>query len=299
MPPLVSYLIVTRNRHRDLREALDSILFQKYDPKEIIVVDNGSEDETRSLLQNEFNRSKIRYIRSEVNRGVCGGRNLGLDHVEGEIILNLDDDAVMRDERATEKIVKKFEADSEIGLLAFRIVEYGTGALEKGAFPSKNKDYDSRKEFETTWFIGAGYAISSEVFKRVGYFRDFYPYGHEEIDLSFRIIEAGYKIIYYPDIQIFHKKIETGRLMTNSRFQAMQLYNRIKVAMYNLPARFVVTTAAARSIQVLIMTRGNIVPILIASWKIITNLLTIWKSRRVLSNATISKILRMKGPILY
>jgi GT2 family glycosyltransferase len=296
---LVSYLIVSRNRCSDLREAVNSILAQEYQNKEIIVVDNGSDDATGKLFETEFNQRGITYVRSDKNLGVSGGRNLGLMHIKGEIIINLDDDAVLRDTRATEKIVGEFQANGEIGVLGFKIVDYRTGALEKGAFPSKNKNRNADKEFETSWFIGAGHAILRDAHRKAGVYRDFFPYGHEELDLSFRILEAGYKIIYFPEIQIFHKKVETRSLLSDTGFQAQQLFNRIKVAMFNLPVRYILTTAAARSAQVLIMTRGNVMPIFIASWRIVIHMFSICEERKVLSKATIKKILEMKGPIIY
>lgn len=299
MPPLVSYLVITRNRCADLREALRSVLAQAYDQKEIVVVDNDSKDETARLFDSEFKTSNVKYVKSGSNLGVCGGRNLGLQHVHGEIVITLDDDAVLRDERATARIVERFGMDKGIGVLAFKILDYWRGSVEKAAFPSKNKNLDSSKEFETTWFIGAGHAILRAVYERAGTYRDFYPYGHEELDLSLRIIESGYRIVYFPDVQVFHKKIETRRLLMNSSFQTLQLFNRIKVAMYNLPVQFVLTTAAVRSIQVLITMRGNVLPILESLWKVATNYPSICHERKVLSKATIKKVLRMKGPIIY
>jgi len=138
-----------------------------------------------------------------------------------------------------------------------------------------------------------------DALRRAGVYRDFFPYGHEELDLSFRIIEAGYKIIYFPKIQIFHKKVETRNLLSDTGFQAQQLFNRIKVAIFNLPVRYVLSTTVVRSAQVLIMTRGNIMPVIIALWKLTNHLFSICHERRVLSKTTIRKIIVMKGPVVY
>jgi glycosyltransferase involved in cell wall biosynthesis len=94
---MVSVIIVTFNRAVFLREAVDSVLnqsyFQKYpDDWELIVVDDGSTDETSVLMANyQKQYSAIRYVCSE-HRGVSPARNLGLNLSRGEFIAFLDSD---------------------------------------------------------------------------------------------------------------------------------------------------------------------------------------------------------------
>jgi len=86
---LVSVIIPTRNRAAMVREAVDSVLAQKDARLELIVVDDGSTDETPEVLSSY--RDRIRLIRQD-NRGVSAARNRGVQAARGEWIAFLDSD---------------------------------------------------------------------------------------------------------------------------------------------------------------------------------------------------------------
>jgi glycosyltransferase involved in cell wall biosynthesis len=87
--PLVSVILPTYNRAWSLRQAVDSVLAQEGVRFELIVVDDGSTDETQRLLADYGDR--IRSIRQE-NRGVSAARNRGISHCRGDLIALLDSD---------------------------------------------------------------------------------------------------------------------------------------------------------------------------------------------------------------
>lgn len=302
MDPLVTFLIITRNRGNELSETLTSILAQQYHPFNIVVVDNASTDETPALIKQRFNFSNLTYFRSNTNLGVCGGRNLGIKQATGDFIFTIDDDAVLKDPYAVKKVIDRLKKDRSIGALALRSVNYFSGELEKGAFPSRNKTIDATKEFETTWFIGVGHIIPQLVYEKVGLFNEYFPYGHEELDLSLRIIDAGYRIVYFPEVVVYHRKIDTGnkKKWRETNFQAIQLHNRIKVAIRNLPWRYVLTTDIMRSGQVLLQfTRFNLFAVILAHWYIAKQFPRLIKERKLLRDDTIRYVIKMKGPVFY
>ena len=85
----ISVIIPTFNRAHTLTRALDSVLAQSYLPKEIIVVDDGSNDETGVLLENY---PVIKYVKLAENSGVSHARNVGIEGACGEWIALLDSD---------------------------------------------------------------------------------------------------------------------------------------------------------------------------------------------------------------
>ncbi len=89
--PLVSVIIPTYNRAWCLLTAVNSVLAQEYRPQELIVVDDGSTDETASLLAHLIESGKIKYIHQE-NKGVSAARNCGITNSQGELIAFLDSD---------------------------------------------------------------------------------------------------------------------------------------------------------------------------------------------------------------
>jgi len=298
---MVSFLVITLNRYNDIDECINSILAQNVENFEIIIVDNGSENAFVNRLDNSYGHNdRIVILHSSTNLGVSGGRNLGLRHAKGSVIITIDDDAVIKDQDLTSKVQKAFNSNPKVGTLAFKIITYSTGNIELGAFPSKNKRKSAEKEFETSWFIGAGHAIKKEVYEDVGNYNDYFPYGHEELDLSLRIIDAGYKILFFPKAEVYHKKSPTSRITNPTKFHALQLSNRIKVAIRNLPWKFVISTGVIRSIQVLVSyTRFNLVAVLFALYKVVKLFPKILNERKVIKPESVKYIRSLKGPVVY
>ena len=89
--PLVSIIIPSWNTAAYVGEAVDSALAQTYPNIEIIVVDDGSTDNTKELLQPYADAGKIHYV-YQANKGLAGARNTGIRMAKGEYIAFLDDD---------------------------------------------------------------------------------------------------------------------------------------------------------------------------------------------------------------
>jgi glycosyltransferase involved in cell wall biosynthesis len=89
--PLLSVVIPTRNRARLVGEAIDSAYNQRPGQVEVIVVDDGSTDDTATIVTEKFG-SSIRLLRSPTRRGVGAARNAGLRIARGEFVAFLDDD---------------------------------------------------------------------------------------------------------------------------------------------------------------------------------------------------------------
>ncbi|MEA2239237.1 MAG: hypothetical protein QOC81_3961 [Thermoanaerobaculia bacterium] len=109
----VSVIIPTYNYGRFLREAVDSALAQTYTPVEVIVVDDGSTDDTPQILAEYGER--IRVIRQN-NRGVGAARNRGIAAASGEYLAFLDSDDIWRPQ-ALEREIARFDDDPGLGLV--------------------------------------------------------------------------------------------------------------------------------------------------------------------------------------
>lgn len=91
--PLVSVITPTFNRSRILKKAIDSILQQTYKNWELIIVDDGSTDDTKSVVES-IKDKRIKYLYKE-NAGPCAARNYGIAHAKGEWITYLDSDDIL------------------------------------------------------------------------------------------------------------------------------------------------------------------------------------------------------------
>lgn len=102
--PLVSAIITTHNRADLLPRALDSVAVQSYENIEIIVVDDGSTDQTPEVVEEYTERFPVNYIRLEDSVGASRARNKGIEEASGEFIAGLDDDDKWHKNRISELI---------------------------------------------------------------------------------------------------------------------------------------------------------------------------------------------------
>jgi glycosyltransferase involved in cell wall biosynthesis len=126
MQPLVSAIIPTYNRSAALRPTIESVLAQTYENWELVVVDDGSTDDTGAVVR-EYTSDRVRYV-YQGNTGVAGARNRGLTEARGVYVAFLDHDDRWREEKLAAQ-VEFLERRPDCGLVyagIFGIDESGT-----------------------------------------------------------------------------------------------------------------------------------------------------------------------------
>ena len=296
--PKASVVILTRNRKDQLRETIENSLNQFYSPLEVVVIDNGSSDGTRKMCEEQFGDNRIVYRALEENRGVAGGRNVGIKEAEGKILVFIDDDAVFSDAKAVLRAVNLFEERENLGAIAFKSIDADSKRVVWQEIPLKDRDRDYNKEQATSYFVGVGHAIKREVFETVGIYSDRFTYAFEELDLSFRIIDAGYSIIYKPEIEVLHKNSAESRIPDLNYWKKM-LENRIRTSIRNLPWRHVFVGSLIWSGFVFFKSRGR-VGVLVSAYK---NLLKdrniLLEERKTVSPETLKKLKDLQGRVYF
>ena len=122
MTPVVSVIVVNLNRRDLLISCLESLFRQTFSNFEVIVVDNGSVDDSMVVLRGLTER--IRIVSLPVNRGFAGGCNAGIAIAQGRYIATLNNDAVA-DPRWLEELVAGIETHPLVGMCASKILFYG------------------------------------------------------------------------------------------------------------------------------------------------------------------------------
>src|SRR5438876_1009365 len=110
--PLVSVVVLYYKRQEIIEETLRAALSQDYATREIIVVDNHSQDSLRRVI--EGLSSEIRLIELPENMGACAGRNEGIRAARGDIIIFLDDDVCFTSPWDVTRVVNTFEQRPDI-----------------------------------------------------------------------------------------------------------------------------------------------------------------------------------------
>jgi GT2 family glycosyltransferase len=201
--PLVSVIILNYKRRDALKLALDSVLRQEYPNREIIVVDNHSEDDTAAVVRAAG--SNVVFIELPTNVGASGGRNAGIRAARGDIVVTLDNDVVLLSPFELGKAVKAFEDRPKIHVIAFQVCDHQTGELRlrEWCHPRSWKDF-AQSEFETHFFVEGACAYRREVFDVAGFYYEPLFIYTEGYDLALRILDRGLKILYCPGIRVGH-----------------------------------------------------------------------------------------------
>lgn len=121
--PSVSVVMPAYNAAKYLREAIESILRQTYTDFEFIIINDGSTDDTRAIIQS-YDDPRIVYLENETNSGICVTLNKGLDSARGRYIARMDADDISLPERLAVQVAF-MDAHPEVGVAGSDIVVFG------------------------------------------------------------------------------------------------------------------------------------------------------------------------------
>jgi GT2 family glycosyltransferase len=296
--PLVSFVIVTHIRTEDAIEAIESVRDQTYPNLEIVVVASTHEDTYDTLADRYGDAPEVVLIPEETPEGPPAARNEAFRHVSGDFVVTIDDDAVLADADAAERVVSTFAEYPDVGLLSFRSKSYYDGTDNPIEIPYGPDGKHPDEQYYTTYFVGVGAAFRREVIENTRGFPEEYYYAKEELDLSFQVMDAGYEILYVPDLVVRHKKTPIGRPEETERWQLM-LGNRMRVSLRHLPLRHVLVSTIVWSAYVLYETGGSVPAVLGAYWSVLGSLPTLYEQRDVVSTRTRQRIAELNGRLWY
>ncbi len=198
--PTVDIISINYNSRRYIRSYLKAIQNIDYpkDKLNVFLIDNASVDDSWSTAEKkvkDWKMDNVRLIKSEVNTGFAGGNNIAfrLSQADYVFLLNIDTEVKRY---CIKKLVEKAEADKKIGIIEARQV------------PNEHPKYFDSKTGETSWCSGACCLIRREALKETGYFDETFFLYCEDVDLSWRMWNHGWKCIYYPKAGCKHYTLD-------------------------------------------------------------------------------------------
>jgi GT2 family glycosyltransferase len=213
--PSVSIVLATYNRRAVVErtlDALESCGLARRD-YEVIVVDNASNDGTAEALRS---RPGVVVYALDKNLGSCA-KAAGVQWARGSIVLFLDDDSFPRP-GCLERMLLRFEADPALGAAGFT-VHLPDGSQECSALPHV--------------FVGCGVGLRLCALDEVGGLDRSFFMQAEEYDLSFRLLQAGWKVEIFADLQVEHLKSPQAR--RSERTTLCDVRNNLLVVARYLP----------------------------------------------------------------
>lgn len=219
----LAIVIVNWNQYKLTQQTIQSLRQCSYQNFDCIIVENGSSDDSLQVLQQEASENtNIVLLTSPTNKGFSGGNNIGLTYVlqQGyEYVLLLNNDVEVEKE-FLEPLLFKVQSASNMGavqpLIYFhhnRELIWNAGSVYQPWWGNtKTIGYNTpdplqkarSKPQKIDWITGCAFMMKTEVLKKVGLFSESFFAYYEDVDLSFKIKQAGYELVYEPQSVIYH-----------------------------------------------------------------------------------------------
>jgi len=219
----ISVIILTHNKIDYTKICIQSLLKTDYPDWELVIIDNGSDDGTAQWLQifkkeAEEHNVKVTLIFNSGNIGCSTARNQGIEAASGEFITFCDNDIALSNRNWLKQMSSELTR-KEIGMVGpkiiypfppFNIQCAGAAATKSGriVFLGRGRandcpEFNTKKEVQC--LISACCMTKKSILEECGGFDEiFNPVEYEDIDLCYRIRSHGYKILYTPDLEMYH-----------------------------------------------------------------------------------------------
>lgn len=207
MNPKVSIVVLNYNGRRLLEQFLPSVVSSKYPNYEVILVDNDSKDNSVEFVKTNYPQIKI--IQNAANIGIPAGYNAGTNEATGKYILWTANDIEFTPD-VLSHLVERCESDDRIGICTTRMYKVNNrgevdnmgATIDFLGFPSIR----TRHAVDCNVFASCGGSlfIRKELVDEVGGLDSAYFTLNDDIDFSWRVRLAGYRVVVEPQARLYH-----------------------------------------------------------------------------------------------
>jgi glycosyltransferase involved in cell wall biosynthesis len=209
--PLVSVIIPAYNAKEFICDTLDSVMRQTYPRIEIIVVDDGSQDETAEIVQSYCDRVPFISLIRQANAGVAAARNRAIEAARGEYVAPIDADDVWVPQKLEKQVECLVRSPKSVGMVYSWSIDIDETNAITGGFCASTVDGNAYVPMIYTNFLGNASSplIRRECFEQVGDYntqlRSLNAQGCEDWDLYLRIAEQ-YQVRVVPELLVCYRQ---------------------------------------------------------------------------------------------
>jgi len=192
---LITVAVLNYNGAEKLKKVIPAILAQDYEPKEIIVADNGSTDESVEYLR-QF--SEVKVIENKSNLGYGAGKNALVRNAKGDYVLTLDNDIELPESNFLSKLFEEYKTLSNPAYLSPLLRDVNKDYIDTGGlyFNRPNKKIELADILGTgikkvPRYRGGACFFKKDIFEKLGGFDEIYPMNIDDYDMSARAYLNG------------------------------------------------------------------------------------------------------------
>ena len=224
MKPKLSVIILNYNNPDDTLECVRSLIKNNFDDYEVILIDNGSADNSKEILKKlESEYSNLTFIINEKNLGFAGGNNVGIGMSRCDYILLLNNDTVVKED-FLDSLLKQASEHPDAGIFCPKIYFYDNpdtiwfaGGYIDWKYDGTHVGYGDKDDsvYNTAvtceYVTGCAMLIKKEVIKKIGLLDESFFAYQEDVDLCIRARNVGYNCVYIPYPHVWHKGGATSK----------------------------------------------------------------------------------------
>ena len=244
----VTILILNWNGRSLLQTCLPPLLHQTYANYHVVVVDNGSTDDSVAFVQENF--PQVQLILNEENLGFSRGTNAGLRQISADVVVLLNNDVLVQPNWLAE-LIRPFHQDPHIGIVGCQLL-YPDGTIQHlGAeltYPLAHSHHFHYKATavpnlpavqDVPYVTGAALAIRHTVQQAIGLLDEtFHPFYYEEVDYCYRAKAAGFRVVLAAQATAVHNESASLNKVPGLKLQTLHRNRYLFVLKHYTPAQF-------------------------------------------------------------
>lgn len=203
--PGISVIICTYNGSKTLHECLEYISKLDYPNYEVVVVNDGSSDNTIEIIKEYVNRHGFKSTTTE-NLGLSNARNIGMNLASNDIVAYIDDDAYP-DAQWLKYIAYDFMRTNYVGTGGPNVTPDSDGFKARCISKSPGNPVQVLiSDREAEHLPGCNMAFRKSILQKIGGFDTKFKIAGDDVDLCWRLLENGYKLGYNPSAMVWHRR---------------------------------------------------------------------------------------------
>ncbi|MDP2924041.1 MAG: glycosyltransferase [Candidatus Omnitrophota bacterium] len=201
----VSVYVPCYNAKKTIDKCLQAILKQTYPVDEILVVNDGSDDGSAEIIS----KFPVKIINNENNKGLAAARNIALQEARNNFVASVDADCIV-DSNWLEECMKNFNNPNVVAVGGRLVETYNNNIADSWRQVHLKHHWGENRLTDPIFLSGSNLVVRKDAIKQVGFYDEKkYRNNYEDVDLSLRLKERSFKLIYEPKAKVMHMRRDT------------------------------------------------------------------------------------------